>query len=217
MRRGTARQRDPAAGTRAVRVAADDAAGHGPALSVHRMRARVAPGHQPCRLATGETVAARTAVGAGRDRGPAPHRCSCGRRARGVVEHRERRGPGRRKARAHRRSRPVRRRRRGRSRRARVASHPPRGQVRHRDHRPDRGARRTGPARLLDLVEGRSKQVFKTWIAGRPQRATRSTTPAGPCTPEPTCSPTSRLLDCGSCSRAMLTSRSRQPGGSTSA
>jgi transposase len=25
----------------------------------------------------------------------------------------------------------------------------------------------TGPARLLDMVEGRSKQVFKTWLAGR--------------------------------------------------
>jgi len=27
----------------------------------------------------------------------------------------------------------------------------------------------TGPARLLDMVEGRSKQVFKTWLAGRDQ------------------------------------------------
>ncbi len=27
---------------------------------------------------------------------------------------------------------------------------------------------KTGPARLLDMVEGRSKQVFKTWLAGRP-------------------------------------------------
>ena len=26
----------------------------------------------------------------------------------------------------------------------------------------------TGPGRLLDMVEGRSKQVFKTWLAGRP-------------------------------------------------
>lgn len=25
----------------------------------------------------------------------------------------------------------------------------------------------TGPARLLDMVEGRSKAVFKTWLAGR--------------------------------------------------
>ena len=27
----------------------------------------------------------------------------------------------------------------------------------------------TGPARLLDMVEGRSKQVFKTWLPARPQ------------------------------------------------
>ncbi len=28
---------------------------------------------------------------------------------------------------------------------------------------------RTGPARLLDMVEGRSKQAVKAWLAGRPQ------------------------------------------------
>ncbi len=28
---------------------------------------------------------------------------------------------------------------------------------------------KTGPARLLDMVEGRSKAVFKTWLAARPQ------------------------------------------------
>ena len=28
---------------------------------------------------------------------------------------------------------------------------------------------RTGPSRLLDMVEGRSKQAFKTWLAGRPE------------------------------------------------
>ena len=27
----------------------------------------------------------------------------------------------------------------------------------------------TGPARLLDMVAGRSKQVFKSWLAERPQ------------------------------------------------
>ena len=27
----------------------------------------------------------------------------------------------------------------------------------------------TGPARLLDIVEGRSKQAFKTWLAARPE------------------------------------------------
>ena len=29
---------------------------------------------------------------------------------------------------------------------------------------------KTGPARLLDMVEGRSKQAFKTWLADRPQQ-----------------------------------------------
>ncbi len=29
---------------------------------------------------------------------------------------------------------------------------------------------KTGPARLLDMVEGRSKAVFKQWLAGRPQQ-----------------------------------------------
>lgn len=28
---------------------------------------------------------------------------------------------------------------------------------------------KTGPSRLLDMVEGRSKQVFKTWLTARPQ------------------------------------------------
>lgn len=28
---------------------------------------------------------------------------------------------------------------------------------------------KTGPSRLLDMVEGRSKAVFKQWLAGRPQ------------------------------------------------
>lgn len=28
---------------------------------------------------------------------------------------------------------------------------------------------RTGPARLLDMVEGRSKAVFKQWLADRPK------------------------------------------------
>jgi hypothetical protein len=34
------------------------------------------------------------------------------------------------------------------------------------DLTPARG--KTGPARLLDMVEGRSKAVFKQWLAGRP-------------------------------------------------
>jgi len=31
----------------------------------------------------------------------------------------------------------------------------------------------TGPARLLDMVEGRSKQAFKTWLAERPEGVAR--------------------------------------------
>ena len=31
----------------------------------------------------------------------------------------------------------------------------------------------TGPARLLDMVEGRSKQAFKTWLNERPQGVAR--------------------------------------------
>ncbi len=69
-------------------------------------------------------------------------------------------GPDRRPA-------PLRRRDGDRGRRARVAPHPPRGQVRHGDHRPD-PASVTAPAppRLLDMVEGRSKKAFKD-VAGR--------------------------------------------------
>lgn len=57
----------------------------------------------------------------------------------------------------------------------------------------------TGPARLLDMVEGRSKQVFKTWLAERPQ-AWRDR-PAG----------------CVRCSPMSGTSRSRRRGGPTNA
>jgi hypothetical protein len=51
-RRGcAARQRDPAAGARAAGVAHGDVADHDPPLSLHRLRACVAPGHQPGRRA----------------------------------------------------------------------------------------------------------------------------------------------------------------------
>jgi transposase len=136
----------------------------------------------------------------------------------------------------------------------------------------------TGPARLPDMVQGRSKQAFKTWLSQRPKdwrdgievvamdgftgfktatteelpdavtvmdpfhvvrlagdaldRCRRriqqiihghrgrkddpSTWPGGPCTPEPTCLPTSRRTACSHCSRPMSTSRSRPPGPATS-
>lgn len=43
--------------------------------------------------------------------------------------------------------------------------------LRHRDHQPDRdpGRHRPGAPRLLDMVEGRSKQAFKQWLAEREQ------------------------------------------------
>ena len=36
-----------------------------------------------------------------------------------------------------------------------------------RHHRPHPSPDRTGPARLLDMVQGRSQQVFKTWLSER--------------------------------------------------
>ncbi len=48
--------------------------------------------------------------------------------------------------------------------RALLASHPPRRTVRNGDHRPPPVRDGTGPARLLDMVSGRSKAVFTTWL-----------------------------------------------------
>jgi len=97
----------------------------------------------------------------------------------------------------------------------------------------------TGPARLLDMVEGRSKQVFKTWLGERDTswrdgveaaaassrspagtaaaRATRSMPRGAPSTPAPRCSPRSSKPVSKPCSRSRSTSRSRRPGASTSA
>ena len=174
----------------------------------------------------------------------------------GVVEHRQRRRPGRGPAGADRRPAPVRRRARSIGVDEHVWRHTRRGDKYVTviiDLTPIRDG--TGPARLLDMVEGRSKQAFKTWLAeraaglarrgrgrrdgrvhrvqdrhhrgaarrrrgdgplprrppgrrragplppprpARPSTATaaapaiRSTGPAAPCTPAPTCSPTSR-------------------------
>ena len=94
------------AGARAVRVATDDAAGDGPPVPVHRLRARVAPGHQQGGGAAGEAVPSGAAVGAGGDRVPAPDRRPGRRGPRGRLEHRQRRGPRRGPARPDRRTRP---------------------------------------------------------------------------------------------------------------
>jgi len=159
---------DSPVGARAAGVAADDAAGDGAPLPVHRVWACVAPGHEQGRRAAGEAVTPRAAVGAGRHRVPAPD-CGPGRRrSRGRLEHRN----------------------------AAVLAEGTRLLI-DDEHRFDgvqvigvdehvwRHTRRgdkcvtviidltpirdgTGPARLLDMVEGRSKQAFKAWLADRP-------------------------------------------------
>ena len=48
-------QRHPGAGARAVRVATDDAGRDGPPVPVHRVRARVAPGHHAARPSRGRS------------------------------------------------------------------------------------------------------------------------------------------------------------------
>ncbi len=54
-----------------------------------------------------------------------------------------------------------------------VAQHLPQGRSqagdRHLNFHETRDNLKTGPARLLDMLEGRSKQAFKTWLAARPQ------------------------------------------------
>ena len=47
--------------------------------------------------------------------------------------------------------------------------HTRKGDKPHRHHRPDRHPGRQWPGQLLDMVEGRSKQAFKTWLAARPK------------------------------------------------
>lgn len=52
----TGQRLEPAAGARAAGLATDDAAGHGPPLPVHRLRARVALGHKPGRRTMGDAT-----------------------------------------------------------------------------------------------------------------------------------------------------------------
>ncbi len=139
---------DPRAGPRTVRVASHPPADHRAPLPVPGLRSRVATGHQPGGRAPSADLPRRAALGAHRDRVPAPHRRPGRRRSRGVMEHRQRCGPRRGSAGAHQRPGPVRWRAGHRRGRARVASHPPRGQVRHRHHgpHPDPGRNRPGPA-----------------------------------------------------------------------
>jgi len=57
-------------------------------------------------------------------------------------------------------------------------------------------------------------EFSKTLVGTAATWATRSTPRGGPCTPAPTCSPTSRHSDCKPCSRPTSTSRPRRPGAS---
>ncbi|SPD85952.1 conserved protein of unknown function [Micropruina glycogenica] len=83
-----------------------------PPLPMHRLRARLAPGHRQDGRAAGEAVPSRAAVGAGGDRVPAPERRPRGRGPRRRLEHRQRSRPRRRPTGPDRRDRPVRRRHR---------------------------------------------------------------------------------------------------------
>ena len=77
--RCAARQRDPAAGARAAGVAPDGLADHDPPLSLHRLRACVAPGHQPGAEPRAKLSRSRAAMGASRHRVSALD-CRSGRR-----------------------------------------------------------------------------------------------------------------------------------------
>ena len=141
-----ARHRAQAAGARAVRVAADDAAGDGAPLPVHRLRACVAAGHQQGGRAEGALVASCAAVGVGGHRVSAPDGGPGRRSARGLVGHRQRRGAGRGLAGADRRSEPPRRRGGDRGRRTdrRGRDRPRRGRGDGPVSRRGAGRRRTG-------------------------------------------------------------------------
>ena len=121
------------------------------------------------RRAAGEAVAPRAAVGAGSAGGPAPDRRPGRRGARRRVEHRQRRGPGRGQAGPDRRPSPLRRRHGHRRRRARLAPHPPRRQVRHRDHRPHPDPRRHRPSTAAGHGRG-PLQAGVQDLARRPPR-----------------------------------------------
>ena len=108
-------------------------------------------------------------LGTGRDRLPAPDRRPRRRGPRGLLEHRQRRRPGRGQAGPDRRP--------GRFDGVKVIGvdeHVWR-HTRKGDHYVTviidlTGIRDgTGPARLLDMVEGRSKSAFKTWLTERPK------------------------------------------------
>lgn len=141
--------------------------GHGPPVPLRRVRACVASGHQQGSTAAGQALPWSTAMGVGRDRVSAPHRCQSRRGTGCLVEHCEQRRAGRGPPRADRRSRSVRRGEGHRGRRARLATYPPRRQVRHGDHRshPGAGGHRPGPA------AGHGRRTFQTGVQAMARRA----------------------------------------------
>src|SRR5688500_16287446 len=156
----------PAVGARAVRVAAHGVGGQPPPIPVHRVRSRVAPGHVAGRRAAGDAVATWPVVGAGSPGVPTPDTpvadalgvswntandavLAEGRRVLIDDPHRfdDVRVIG---VDEH------------------VWRHTRRGDKYVTviiDLTPIRDG--TGPARLLDMVAGRSKQAFKAWLAER--------------------------------------------------
>ena len=116
----------------------------------------------------GEDLPRRIALGVGGPRPRSPLRLPCRGGAGRVVVRRELGDPRGGQAAPDRRCATVRRGHHDRRRRARLAAHAKGRQVRDRDHRPHPRARKAGPARLLDMVEGRSKAVFKQWLTERP-------------------------------------------------
>ncbi|WP_363321988.1 ISL3 family transposase [uncultured Serinicoccus sp.] len=165
--------RDPAAGARAVWVAPDHADGHRPPLPVRRLRARVARGHGRRGGAAGEDLPNRPALGSGRHRPPAPVD-GARRRGAGVCWNSANDAvlaEGQRL----------------------LIDHPARldgvrvvGVDQHVWRHTRKGDKYvtvvidltlvrdgTGPSRLLDVVDGRSKKAFKGWLADRDQALRR--------------------------------------------
>src|SRR5215472_11128498 len=161
--------RHTGAGTRAAGLATDHPAGDDPPVPVHRVWACVAPGHQPRGRAAGRAVASWTGLGAGGDRVSAleyrsrrPRAWRRGDTASDAVLAEGRRvlinDPGRLNG-------------------VKVIGvdehvwrHTRRGDKYVTviiDLTPVRAG--TGPARLLDMIPGRSKAAFKAWLTQRPQ------------------------------------------------
>ena len=171
LRRRDPRQRGPPVGARTVRVAPDDAGGDRAPVPVHRVRARVAAGHDPSGAAEGEGLPGRAGLAWALVALVVQH-LTVARIAEGLgvawnTANDAVLAEGKRL----------------------LISDPARfdgvkviGVDEHVWRHTRRGDKYvtvvigltpirdgTGPARLLDMVEGRSKAAFKAWLADRPQ------------------------------------------------